>query len=232
MVEQLRSLTGKPAFKVTNGFDIDEALARARLSAPVQMFPGPLRIVYTGMIYRGLRDPEPLLLALSELSAAGRLEVGAVVVEFYGTGLEVAEELARVPAYAPFVRVLGHVSREHALSVQREAGLLLLLESPDPAARGVLTGKLFEYISAGRPILCVGSRPEYEIGQVLRTTGTGVVVPADRPEELRQCILDTLEGGGMYTTYHPRVEEVLAYSRKRLAGYMLERISSELLSTR
>lgn len=226
MVLQLSKLTGKTVLKVPNGFDIDEDDVRQRLKSPPKKPDGPLRIVYTGMIYKGHRDPTPLLEALVQLHSDKRLESGEVTVDFYGARVEVAEELANNPKYAPFVRIMGHVPRENALQAQREAGLLLLLESAAPEARGTLTGKLFEYMAAGRPILCIGSEPEYEIGEVLSKTGTGLVFGPDSYPKIAEAILATKNGYGLYERYNPDLEKVLAFSRKRVAIELLNRINS------
>lgn len=215
---QLRELTGKTVLTFRNGFDLDEAEVRQRLMTPAQKPGGPLRIVYTGMIYQGFQDPTPLLDALAQSFAAGELERGSVTVDFYGARVEAAQELARNPEYAPFIRLMGHVPRETALEAQRGAGLLLLLESSKPEARGTLTGKLFEYIAAGRPILCIGSRPEYEIGQLLSATGTGAVFGPEDHAGIREAVLTTMKGAGLYDSYRPDCQEILRYSRKRIAA--------------
>lgn len=224
MVEQLSSLLKKPVYLSPNGFDLDEEIVQARLSSPLRRKNGPLRIVYTGMIYPGHRDPLPLLNALSQLRRRGELEDGMVTVDFYGDRVEVAMALAKKPEYAPFIRLMGHVTREKALEAQRNADILLLLESPAPEARGVLTGKLFEYIASGRPILCIGSRPEYEIGQVLNDTGTGVVIGPDQYGELTDLIKSTLGGSSLFTLYSPKIETVLRYSRSRQAKVLYEKL--------
>ena len=213
MVEQLSSLLKKPVHLSPNGFDLDEETVRARLFSPLRRQNGPLRIVYTGMIYPGHRDPVPLLDALSELQDKGEIEHGEVTVDFYGDRVEVAIALAKKSEYAPFIRLMGHVTRENALEAQRNADILLLLESPALEARGVLTGKLFEYMVSGRPILCIGSRPEYEIGQVLEDTGTGVVIGPEQYGEISELIKQTLEGDGLLQLYSPKIERIFIYSR-------------------
>lgn len=224
MVEQLTDLHGKETLELPNGFDIDENSLRETLTERPAKPDGPMRIVYTGMIYEGHRDPAPLLDALVALHAEGGVNAGEVTIDFYGARVELAKRLARNPAYAPFIRLMGHVTRDEALEAQRSAGLLLLLESPAPEARGVLTGKLFEYITAGRPILCVGSRPEYEIGNVLSKTGTGRVFGPDEFGQLKGILQNTLSGGGLYNDYLPDFLEVLKYSRKTQSECFLESI--------
>ena len=224
MVEQLSRLLNTPVYLSPNGFDMDEEMVREHLSCPLIPRSGPLRIVYTGMIYPGHRDPLPLLNALSQLRRRGDLEEGMATVDFYGDRVEVAMALAKKPDYAPFIRLMGHVTREEALEAQRNADILLLLESPAPEARGVLTGKLFEYMVSGRPILCIGSRPEYEIGQVLKDTGTGVALGPDEYGELSDFIKSTLGGNGLFTLYSPMIERVLMYSRSSQAKSVYEKV--------
>lgn len=222
MVEQLGDLMSKPVRMFPNGFDIDADLVRERLQAPVRKPGGTLRIVYTGMIYKGHRDPVPLLDAFANLAAKGEITAESATVDFYGTRVEVARELSQIPKYAPFIRIMGHVSRQEALKAQRNAGLLLLLESSEPEARGVLTGKIFEYIAAGRPILCIGSRPDFEIGKVLKATGTGMVYMKNEEAALEEVLLQTLSGAGLYDSYRPDFEQVSRFSRKRISDEFLE----------
>jgi glycosyltransferase involved in cell wall biosynthesis len=63
--------------------------------------------------------------------------------------------------------------------LQRDSDALLLL-IPDAGGRGqgVLSGKVFEYLAAERPILAAVP-PEGAAADLIRETGAGVVAPAD-----------------------------------------------------
>jgi hypothetical protein len=230
MVSQLEAFLDKETLELPNGFDINEEVIRQALSKRPSKPDGPMRIVYTGMIYEGHQDPTPLLEALAALHEKEKLAIGQVTVDFYGARVDLAKRLAQNPTYSPFIRLMGHVTRDEALLAQRTAGFLLLLESPAPEARGVLTGKLFEYMAAARPILCIGSRPEYEIGNVLRVTGTGKVFGPDEYQLLEPLVLKTLDGGGLYRDYAANIEEVLKYSRKKQSEDFLEVLVKKLES--
>ncbi|WP_150909723.1 glycosyltransferase family protein [Marinobacter halotolerans] len=225
---KLRDLTGKEVLYVPNGFDVNENSLLDRFSTLPVKPSGPMRIVYTGMIYEGHRDPTPLLKALVELHSDGLISTGEVTIDFYGSRADLAARLAENMQYAPFIRLKGHVSREEALLAQRSAGILLLLESTAPEARGVLTGKLFEYIASGKPILCIGSQPDYEIGGVLRQTGTGSVVGPSQFPSLKALVLDTLQGNGLYDQYKPNLTEILKYSRRTQAIEFFETLREKL----
>lgn len=231
LVRQLQELHHKSVTYAPNGFDIDREDVERRVTGKCEIeSTNPIRIVYTGIIYPKLRDPTPLFDVLASLRADGSLGKCNITVDFYGSRIAMARELARNARYAPFIRIKGHVPRKQALSAQQSADFLLLLESPEEAARGVLTGKLFEYMVSGRPILCVGSRPDFEIGRVLSETGTGWVMPHQDVGALRDMVRDTINGGGLYDLYRPDLNNILAYSRERLSMRLLDEIKSAYTS--
>jgi hypothetical protein len=138
--------------------------------------------------------------------------------------MEIINNLCRSGRFAHFVRSHGHVPRDIALKAQATADFLLLLESPDISARGVLTGKIFEYIAAGHPIICVGSRPEYEIGLLLQRTATGKVL--DR-SEITSTIIQRVKKGSIPEWFIPNLDQILLYSRKNQALSLLQVISNK-----
>lgn len=217
MVRQLADLTGKQVVCIPNGFDIDEDVLRARLQNIRRQPRKPFRIVHTGTLYEGSRDCRPLLEALAKLKSDGRVAADQVTVDFYGSRVDAAQKLAQDDRFKPFIRIMGHVPLEEALSAQCGADLLLLLESPAPEAQGVLTGKLFEYMAAGRPILGIGSLPEYEIGRVLEVSGTGATFGPQNYSDLPEIIQDSMSGDGLVRSFDPKIENILKFSRKKIA---------------
>ena len=77
--------------------------------------------------------------------------------------------------YLNIIKIKGHIPRSKVLEKQKKADLLLLLTGSKKISRGELTGKIFEYMSAGRPIICIGGRSNFEISKVLNLTNTGLV---------------------------------------------------------
>ena len=67
--------------------------------------------------------------------------------------------------------------------------MLLLIPEADGRGRGVLSGKVFEYLAAERPILaCVP--PDGEAAALLRDTNAGVVVPADDRDAIAAALCE------------------------------------------
>jgi len=165
MVETLRARHGKPGFVVLNGYD-----GEVRPNPTLSSAETPLRILYTGVIYPGRRDPSTLFAAIASLGPLAK----EVEVMFYGQDLRGVVDLARRYHVSEQVHVLGTIAHSDSLAQQQAADVLLLLLWNDPREVGVYTGKLFEYIGAGRPILAVGSQNGVA-AQLIRERGLGVV---------------------------------------------------------
>jgi hypothetical protein len=132
-----------------NGFDAREAATD--IPPPIEI-GRVLKIVYTGIIYPGRRDPSPLFQAIRSMGARGQ----RVVVEFYGQDLRGVGESAAEVGVEGQVTIHHLVSHDDSLRIQAQADVLLLLLWDDPRERGTLTGKVFEYVGSGRPILAIG----------------------------------------------------------------------------
>jgi glycosyltransferase involved in cell wall biosynthesis len=64
---------------------------------------------------------------------------------------------------------------------------LLLIPEAGGRGKGVLSGKVFEYVAVGRPILA--SVPEDgAAAELIRETGAGVVAPPDDPAAIRSAL--------------------------------------------
>jgi hypothetical protein len=70
----------------------------------------------------------------------------------------------------------------------------------------VATGKLFEYLTAGPPILVVGQRSE--AARIVSETGTGIAVPADEPAAIADGLARLVAG----VVQTPQPDAVACYS--------------------
>ena len=81
------------------------------------------------------------------------------------------------------------MDRKHIIPIQRNADMLLLITGDNPSG---MTGKIFEYIFAGKPILNLGSD---NIGQhILDETNTGRTFKPSDFQSISQYINDVKEG--------------------------------------
>ena len=159
---------------ISNGCDFDDF-------AGLDYTPGKrFRITHTGSFF-GKRDPRPFLTALAESG----LDVQARFLgDFRSTDREWAAELG----LGDRLELIPYAPRQASLELQRDSEALLLL-IPDAGGRGkgVLSGKVFEYLAAERPILAVVP-PDGAAAELIRETGAGVVAPPDDVEAIKAAL--------------------------------------------
>jgi glycosyltransferase involved in cell wall biosynthesis len=178
IADEIRALEPKgKVVTIANGCDFDDF-------AGLVYHPSErLRITHTGH-FHGKRDPKPFLRALADSG------LDDVVVRFAGDFRAADREYAETLGLDRRLELLGDVSRRRSLELQRDSDvLLLLIPESGGRGRGVLTGKIFEYLAAERPILAAVP-PDGAAAQLVRDTGAGVVAPADDVEALREALLD------------------------------------------
>jgi glycosyltransferase involved in cell wall biosynthesis len=129
------------------------------------------RITHTGSFF-GKRDPRPFLTALAE---SGLDVVARFVGDFRVADREWAESLG----LGDRLELHPYVSRREALALQRDSdALLLLIPEAGGRGQGVLSGKVFEYLAAERPILAAVP-PDGAAAELIRETGAGLVAAPD-----------------------------------------------------
>ncbi|PKN95882.1 MAG: hypothetical protein CVU43_23580 [Chloroflexi bacterium HGW-Chloroflexi-5] len=159
--------THKPVYVITNGFDPEDASF-----APPKL-TDKFTITYTGVLYNGKRDPSLLFEALENLISDGVLAPDRVEVRFFGSQDSWLFDEIRDANLDGVVKVMGFVPRNQALQRQRESQLLLLLLWNNPQEKGVYTGKIFEYLAAGRPIIALSGPGESVVKDLLNETQAG-----------------------------------------------------------
>ncbi|MBF5030959.1 glycosyltransferase [Micromonospora sp. ANENR4] len=187
LAETLRSTFGVDARVVMNGIDRRPVLSRSVDVRPVSGVRGEatLTLAYTGHLYGGRRDPGPLLAAIALLGD----DAARVHVVFAGEDDGIVRAAAERAGVADCVTVLGYVTPEKSWQIQADADVLVQLMWNDPRDAGTVTGKMFDYFQARRPILLLG----YEHGvaaNLVRERGVGVVhnEPAAIAAQLREWL--------------------------------------------
>ena len=139
----------KPVEVIYNGFDPEDFLVSTGQGNPDHQ---KVRIVYTGGIYPGRRDPSALFDAIgrdNDLKSNIR-------IDFFGTQEDHVLPLAQRFGVSDVVFVHSRISHAEALEQQCAADVLLMMQWNDPKEQGNVPGKFFEYLAARRPMLIMG----------------------------------------------------------------------------
>jgi glycosyltransferase involved in cell wall biosynthesis len=154
---------------ITNGCDFDDF-------AGLEYTRGDrFRLTHAGSFF-GKRDPKPFLRALAESG------IEDVTVRFLGDFRPGDREFMESLGLSDRVELIDHVPRRESLRLQRESDVLvLLIPEAGGRGRGVLSGKVFEYLAAERPVLAVVPE-DGAAAELIRDTGAGIVAgPEDVP---------------------------------------------------
>ena len=212
-----------PVSVIYNGYE--NAQFSAENIKPFQQISKPLTIVYTGTIYKGRRDPTPLLVALNELEQEGVINHGDIKVEFYGSTNHILSEIVECCKAEKWVIIKGHVPYKESIRIQQNSDFLLFLESNKKDARGVLTGKLFEYLIANKPILGVGIDEYCATGQMIEVTRTGYVF-GESKDKIKDYFRSILVSEGI-SKFTPDWDAISQYSRDAQSEKMLSILTKE-----
>ena len=109
--------------------------------------------MYTGSIYEGKRDPSPLFKALSSSKDLQK----NVVLNFYGNSSSFISDLSKRYNLESIINIHDSIPRSEILNIQKKADILLLLTWNSSKEKGLLGGKIFEYIASGNAILSIGA---------------------------------------------------------------------------
>jgi glycosyltransferase involved in cell wall biosynthesis len=182
IVEDARRRLGVRAELVTNAFDPEETADAA--SVDDLLSDGRHALVHTGRMAVSGSTPRPLLEALARLRSP-RLDVVLA-----GPLSEDERELVARAQEQGLVRWVGALDRPRTLALQQAADSLLVV-TEGSSRRSVATGKLYEYLAAGRPILVLGD--DTEAARIVRETGAGTATSAIDSAAIADALRDLVE---------------------------------------
>ena len=122
------------------------------------------------MIYQGQQDLTPLFRAISMLGPRAE----RVRLRFYGRYNQGMADLAAAHGVSTSVETHELVPYRESMRIQTNADVLMLVVRNNASGKGIYTGKLFEYLGAGRPILALVPS-DGVAARLLEQRGAGVV---------------------------------------------------------
>lgn len=117
---------------------------------------------------------------------------------------------------------IDYLPHSEAIKYQLKSQVLLLVIKWLEKSKGVLTGKVFEYIATNRPIIAFG--PEgADLELVINETQSGVFIHYDDKKKIKETVLD------FYQKYkqkslNNKSSNYLKYSRKQLTKRLVEEV--------
>jgi len=183
--KEFEALTSIPVIVITNGYE--EKDYRTAQAVPDSHFT----ISHIGSLLAG-RNPTALWKALRTLAEENHDFRKALRLQLAGVISPEVLESIKDHGLEPNLEQLEYMPHSGVVRMQRQTQVLLLIEINSEETRGILPGKLFEYLAAKRPVLAIG--PEgWEAGDIIRETGAGAVFGYDSGDEILHLLKDWFE---------------------------------------
>ncbi|HHT23396.1 MAG TPA: glycosyltransferase family 4 protein [Bacteroidales bacterium] len=213
MKREYHALNPKRIELITNGYDTDDV--EITTIEPDKKFS----LSHIGTL-NAARNSKTLWKILGELSGENVEFAQDLQINLIGkTDFSVIEE-AENNGLTANLNKIDYVSHSEAVVLQKSSQILLLLINNSANAKGILTGKFFEYLAAKRPILAIGPT-DGDVAKVLEETSAGVIVDFEDEVKTKELIKK------FYNKFKTENLEVSSksiekYSRKALTKQLAE----------
>jgi glycosyltransferase involved in cell wall biosynthesis len=208
--KDLEKLGNRKVDIITNGFDTDDF----KFDGNLKVFDG-FMFHHTGALNKD-RNPYTLWKVLGDLCRENPELKQELILKFTGkTDAIVLESLKQQGLEANFQKS-EYMPHSEIVKSMAQSPILLLPLNNTPNNAGVLSGKLFEYLAAKRPIFGVGL-PNADAACILKETQAGVMVDFDDYEGTKKQVLN------LYAQYKSNTltihsNSIDKYSRENCAG--------------
>jgi glycosyltransferase involved in cell wall biosynthesis len=198
-------------FKViTNGYDEDD-LVKTKIEKDKKF-----SIAHIGTLVK-TRNPEGLWRVLKELIEENQTFKNNLEIKLVGKLDIVVKDSIDAHGLTEFVRKIDYLPHDKVIEEQQRSKVNLLLVNRTQNAKGILTGKFFEYLSAGAPILAIGPT-DGDLADILNETNAGYISDFNDEKGLKKNILSLFDSQSI-----SRNEEAIAnYSRRNLTKKLSE----------
>ena len=202
---------------ITNGFD-SEVLEQNTVNLDEKF-----SISYIGLLPKQ-SNPKLFFSALRKICFENANFKRDLKLNFIGDISEDVKHEIQINNLSENTEFMEYVPHKKAIEYQQKAQVLLLLIPNIENAQGILTGKLFEYLTTNRPIFAV-SPPNIDLEQILEETNTGFVLEYHDELKIKKVI------EGLYQEYKNggisvKSKNIAKYHRKELTKQLAEIIKS------
>jgi hypothetical protein len=210
-----------------NGYDessFADSEARLRAAPAGPRKAGPLLLLHSGVVYPSERDPTQLFEALGALARAGWLKPGRLCLRFRASHHDgLLRGLAQGNGVADCIELLPPLPHAQAIDEMLRADALLVMQASN--CNEQIPAKVYEYMRARRPILCLAD-PRGDTAATLRSAGVSALAPLDDAPAIEASLrsfVAALERGGTAPADAAAVAAASRGARARiLAGLLAE----------
>lgn len=198
---------------ITNGFDDEDTTAEATL------LDEKFSLSHIGTL-NAARNPKALWKVLGKMAQKSSEFKASLRINLVGKIDYAVLKSIEDAGLKSCLDTKEYLPHNEAITQQQQAQVLLLLINNVPNAKGILTGKLFEYLAAHRPILAVAP-PNGDVAKVLKQTEAGETADFEDEEKIEE-IIKKYYSNYQQGTLHTKDTALQQYSRRYLTKKLAE----------
>ena len=204
---------GANAFCITNGFDGNE------ITENVAQKNSKFTLSYIGVLEQ-LRNPKVLWKVLNELVSQNEDFKNALELKFVGRIDDKILNKIEESKLKYLVNNLGYLSHSKANIEMANSDLLLITNFPDERSKGIIPGKIFEYLVTGKQIVSFGPK-DSDVKNILEETKAGKHFSYDDESELKVFLMQKFQEWKSGIA-HSQTQNIEQFSRKNLTKNLTE----------
>jgi hypothetical protein len=210
MADEFKALADREYKLVTNGYDEEDISP-----LPLDQLDEYFTISHIGSI-NASRNPAELWKVLAAMVKANQAFAEKLRIKLVGkVDIDVIRDIEANGLANNFVRIEYMPHREVMKEIQKSQVLLLLINNT-PNAKGILTGKVFEYLGSGRPILSIGPE-DGDAAEILNETAAGKTADYSNEDRMR-LIIEAYFSKFLEQALEGNKTSSAKFSRKALTG--------------
>ena len=199
---------------ITNGFEV---LSEDKNKVDIKS--DKFTLSYVGVLEQ-LRNPEILWKTLNEILSENEDFATHFKLKFVGrVDDKILNELEN-SALKNSILNIGYLPHEKSVLEMKNSSLLLITNFPQESSKGIIPGKIFEYLSTGNQILSFGPK-DADVAMILEKTNAGKHFGYEEKENVKNYILSIYKNwkSGKLQSENANIEE---FSRKNLTKKLSE----------
>ena len=214
--ENFKKIGAKRVEVITNGFE--------EVKQQIEKEHNYFHLTYSG----GLEMlPVALWKALAEISNENQSFREDFKLNFYGSLADDVKQSIVKQGLQTNLIVHGYVSHQESLNAINSANILILTNFENVASKGIIPGKLFEYMATGNPILAIGPA-DADVEKILHKTKAGNYFSHEQVAEMKNYILSIYNQWlkNPNQKFETNENEVQQFNRKNLTSKLVEVVNS------
>lgn len=215
--KDIKNLKDKFCF-IPNGYDKEDFLGLPSSVPENDRFT----MTYAGLLY-GQRKPDTLFEAVRRLISRQLADARKVRIKLIGNYKEgYMNKLADSYGLKDVVEIYPYMEHGECLRQLVSSDALLHIEGNGRGSEAFYSGKIFEYMNTGKPVLAI--IPARGVAaQLIRDTRIGLVSDSDDVEQAMENIRQLYSGWATKTVnFAPDREKIAGYEREVLTGKLAE----------